>query len=106
MTNRYMEEFLTVQTRPDKRQRARKLVIELKTGKPCLDCKEVFPHYMMDFDHVKGEKLGNVEVIAREGDIDRLLEEVAKCDLICANCHRHRTWMRSAGQARKAKKSF
>lgn len=101
--NRYMEEFATVVTRPDKRQRARKLVIELKTGHPCLDCKETFPHYMMDFDHVKGEKLGNVEAIARKGDIQDVLDEVAKCDLICSNCHRHRTYMRSAGVARKQK---
>lgn len=102
--NRYMKEFLTVVTKPDKRQTTRKVVIELKTGQPCLDCGELLPHYMMDFDHVRGEKLGNVETIARLGDMELLLKEVAKCDLICANCHRHRTWMRSAGQVRKAKK--
>lgn len=76
-------------------------MITLKTGQPCLDCKETFPHYIMDFDHVRGEKLGNIEVIAREGNEEKLLAEIAKCDLICANCHRHRTWMRSAGQDRK-----
>lgn len=103
--NRYLEEFSKVVTRPDKRQKARKLVIELKTGKPCLDCKETFPHYMMDFDHRPGvEKKGNVEAIARTGNIEAVLEEVAKCDLICSNCHRHRTFMRSAGVARKSTK--
>ena len=98
-----MEEFLTVTTRPDKRQTARKLVIKLKTGHPCLDCKETFPHYMMDFDHVRGVKLGNVEAIARTGNVQAVLDEVAKCDLICSNCHRHRTYMRSAGVARPKK---
>jgi hypothetical protein len=96
-----MEEFLTVVTRPDKRQTTRKMVIDLKTGKPCEDCKELFPHYLMDFDHVRGTKLGNIEVIARLGDVEKLLTEVKKCDLICSNCHRHRTWMRSAGKPRK-----
>lgn len=103
--NRYLEEFSKVVTRPDKRQKARKLVIELKTGQPCLDCKETFPHYMMDFDHVRGEKKGNVEVIARTGNIEAVLIEVAKCDLICSNCHRHRTYMRAAGVARPKRKT-
>jgi len=99
-----MEEFATVVTCKDKRQRARKLVIELKTNKPCLDCKETFPHYMMDFDHRPGViKLGNIETIARTGDIQAVLNEVTKCDLICSNCHRHRTYMRSAGVARSKK---
>lgn len=99
--NRYLEEFLTVTTRPDKRQTTRKFVVQYKTGKPCLDCGETYPHYMMDFDHVTGVKVGNIEKIAREGDMDKLLKEISKCDLICANCHRHRTFMRSAGSPRR-----
>lgn len=99
-----MEEFATVVTRPDKRQKARKLVMELKTGQPCLDCKETFPHYMMDYDHVRGTKKGNIEVLARTSTIEDVLEEIAKCDLICSNCHRHRTYMRSAGVARPKRK--
>lgn len=98
-----MEEFSKIVTRPDKRQTTRKFVIQFKTGKPCLDCGETYPHYMMDFDHVRGEKIGNVEAIAREGNMEKLLEEIDKCDLICANCHRHRTFVRSAGQPRKVK---
>lgn len=65
-----------------------------------MDCQVVYPHYMMDFDHVRGEKLGNIELIAREGNIPKLLDEIAKCDLVCSNCHRHRTYMRSAGKPR------
>jgi len=102
-SNRYLEEFSQIVTRPDKRQTTRKVVIMLKTGRPCLDCGEIYPHYMMDFDHVRGVKLGNVEAIAREGNMTKLLAEIAKCDLICANCHRHRTFVRSAGQPRKKK---
>lgn len=101
--NRYFQEFSTVVLRKDKRQTSRKLVIQLKTGRPCLDCKELYPHYMMDFDHVRGTKLGNIYDLARIGDIAKLLTEVQKCDLICSNCHRHRTFMRTAGKARNNK---
>jgi hypothetical protein len=56
----------------------------------------------MEFDHVRGVKLGNIEKIAREGDMQKLLDEIAKCDLICGNCHKHRTWLRLAGKERKS----
>lgn len=95
--NRYLQEFGTVVTKKDKRQTSRKLIIVLKTGRPCLDCKELYPHYMMDFDHVRGVKVGNIYDLAREGDIAKLLKEIEKCDLVCSNCHRHRTYMRTAG---------
>jgi len=100
-----MTEFAGVVTKKDKRRTSRKLVIQLKTGRPCLDCKELYPHYMMDFDHVRGTKIGNIYDLAKTGDIAKLLAEVAKCDLVCANCHRHRTFMRAAGVDRPKKVS-
>jgi len=92
-------------TKKDKRRTSRKLIIQLKTGRSCIDCKEFYPHYMMDFDHVRGIKIGNIYDLAKTGDIAKLLAEVAKCDLVCSNCHRHRTFMRAAGVDRKAKSS-
>lgn len=69
----------------------RKLVYNLKS-QPCLDCGQEFPPWVMDFDHVRGEKVSDVSslidnCVAKK----RLLAEVAKCDLVCANCHRLRT---------------
>jgi hypothetical protein len=98
--NRYLEEAATVVLKRDKRQTSRKLVIKLKTGRHCMDCQELYPHYLMDFDHVRGIKLGNIYDLARLGDIPALLREVDKCDLVCSNCHRHRTYMRTAGRDR------
>jgi hypothetical protein len=48
----------------------------------------------MEFDHVRGEKLGNVANMARHCSIAKIDAEIAKCDLVCANCHRERTWSR------------
>lgn len=63
---------------------------------PCKDCGVQYPYYVMHFDHVQPEtKLFN---IAQWGDLlpskERLLEEIAKCELVCANCHAERTWQR------------
>jgi hypothetical protein len=70
----------------------RETVIREKS-RPCADCGKSFPHYVMDFDHVRGEKLFSVSAGRREGfGLDRLMEEIAKCEVVCANCHRERTF--------------
>jgi len=57
---------------------------------PCTDCGRVYPSYVMDFDHVRGEKIGEVgQMIHRRWEI--IEAEIAKCDLVCSNCHRMRT---------------
>jgi hypothetical protein len=33
------------------------------------------------------------------GSIDRMLAEAAKCDIVCANCHRLRTFQRRTNGA-------
>ena len=59
---------------------------------PCTDCGGKFPYFVMDFDHRDGEeKLGNVSSMVVVWSWKRLLAEIAKCDVVCANCHRIRT---------------
>lgn len=62
---------------------------------PCSDCGRRYPPCAMDFDHRAGEaKVAVVtEVIGRSG-LARIFAEVAKCDIVCANCHRRRTYER------------
>src|ERR1035437_10729198 len=64
------------------------LVDKLKDW-PCMDCGGSFPPCCMDFDHVRGKKLFEVSSIV-VGKWDKILKEIAKCDLVCANCHRLR----------------
>lgn len=74
----------------------RKFVWDLKR-KPCADCERSYPPWIMDFDHREGEtKLYNVSQLwkSRKSSWARLKAEVAKCDVICANCHRQRTYDR------------
>jgi hypothetical protein len=63
---------------------------------PCADCGGRFPSCVMDFDHRDGtEKLANVSSILKRWSWSRLLEEIEKCDIVCANCHRIRTARRA-----------
>lgn len=73
----------------------RKFISGLK-DQPCADCGERYPYYVMDFDHRDPSKKScNVSSMAKLGSKRRILEEAAKCDLVCANCHRVRTYMAS-----------
>lgn len=71
--------------------RNRQMLQELKQ-RPCTDCGGSFPYYVMDFDHL-GDKVGEVSRMTTYGS-QRVLSEIAKCDLVCANCHRIRTFGR------------
>jgi hypothetical protein len=66
----------------------------LKT-KPCTDCGSIYHPVAMDFDHVRGKKIRSISRIVNEGrSLKQLVLELAKCELVCANCHRVRTFLR------------
>lgn len=77
-------------------QAAKDFVNGLKNGKPCVDCKEPHPYWRLDFDHRdKAQKTMCISRIKNgKYSKERILTEVAKCDLVCVNCHRLRTWRR------------
>jgi hypothetical protein len=62
--------------------------------KPCADCGGIFNPWQMDFDHVRGTKVENISKIIGNGSSRLLREELAKCEVVCANCHRQRTYLR------------
>jgi len=70
----------------------REKITSIKEGSPCFDCGISYPYYVMQFDHTSDDKEFNIgsAVILGIGE-QRLLEEIAKCDLVCANCHCQRT---------------
>jgi hypothetical protein len=78
------------------RDRNRAIVKKAKSV-PCKDCGGKFPTYCMDFDHVPGQgepKVANIgsSIAKWASDPASLKKEIAKCDVICANCHRKRTF--------------
>jgi len=76
----------------ERKHRIRDEIREYKESIPCMDCKVFYKHYVMDFDHRdKDTKISNVAEFANGGSIKKVWDEIAKCDLVCANCHRERT---------------
>lgn len=60
---------------------------------PCQDCGIQYPYYVMDFDHrdPKDKEFTMSTAIVSNMSRARLLAEISKCDVVCANCHRERT---------------
>jgi hypothetical protein len=52
----------------------------------------------MDFDHVRGRKQKNVMELINTLSKKKIDEEIAKCEIVCSNCHRIRTHKRRAGK--------
>jgi hypothetical protein len=72
-------------------QKGKALLEKLKSG-PCVDCGGTFIPRAMHFDHRDPTtKKHNISPLASSNRVKAILEEVAKCDLVCANCHAYRT---------------
>lgn len=75
------------------RRTARQYIAEAKRDASCADCGGKFPPCCMHFDHVpeRGPKLFNLG--SGDYSIKAVQAEIAKCDIVCANCHAIRTWI-------------
>ncbi len=82
-------------TQQERRARVREIVVAAKAV-PCVDCGRSYPVPVMDFDHGDGDgKTARIADWARlvgcgRKALAKLREEIAKCDVVCANCHRLR----------------
>ena len=58
----------------------------------CVDCGEK-DYIVLEFDHVRGNKINAVTTLVRDGRPWSIVEqEIEKCEVRCANCHRRRHW--------------
>lgn len=60
---------------------------------PCMDCKKRYPYYVMDFDHI-GDKKFNIGESVSSKSLRQIKDEINKCEVVCSNCHRVRTYNR------------
>lgn len=69
---------------------------------PCTDCGGIFHPICMDFDHLPQfhKEYPIAEMVRRRMAWATIMSEIAKCELVCANCHRFRTFTRREAQKR------
>ena len=93
------------------RLRMRQELIEYKTRTPCTDCGLNFPHFVMEFDHIDGSGPLTRRLRSKGKHANRtsgphraisgpfntrasMYKAMIGCELVCANCHKARTWRR------------
>jgi len=90
LQNRELHNSRRCQRQQENRVDILRLPAEHKRGTACVDCGERDP-VVLEFDHVKGRKEGNISRMVCTSTWDRIKEEIKKCEIRCANCHRRRT---------------
>ena len=65
------------------------LLLEFLASHPCVDCGETDP-IVLEFDHL-ADKAFAISKGLRDRSWESVRREMAKCDVVCANCHRRRT---------------
>lgn len=65
-------------------------------SEPCVDCHRSYKPYVMQYDHINGDKELEISHMVSNGHtLANILAEIAKCELVCANCHAERTHNRA-----------
>lgn len=78
-------------------ERNQKYMGDYLAAHPCVDCGQTDIR-LLDFDHVTNDKkYGIGTMVSTTFSIARIEEEIAKCEVRCANCHRLKTWERMGG---------
>lgn len=71
---------------------SRAYVWDFLLAHPCAECGETDPT-VLEFDHVRGEKRAEVTKLMRDGYTLKIIqEEIEKCVVLCANCHKRKTF--------------
>lgn len=72
-------------------KKVKEFLANYKLAKKCMDCGYDKHHSALEFDHVKGKKHFNV---CFASSITQARKEMLKCEVVCSNCHRIRTYNR------------
>lgn len=79
------------------KQRVTEFIEQYKRERSCVDCGfsgKDFP-YVLDFDHVNGHATKKFTIGSWSHavlSIEAIVREIEQCELVCANCHRKRTF--------------
>jgi hypothetical protein len=91
MKNREKQVKAGMKRRDEYKRRLRVYVWEYLSTHPCKSCGEIDPA-ALEFHHARGVKLKEVSKMLQNGaSLKTLTDEIEKCDVLCANCHRKLT---------------
>lgn len=78
--------FCSMHYQRAKQRRIKGALVEALGGS-CAHCQGVYPLAVYDFHHVGG-KDHSAGALISSASLKRIADEIAKCELLCSNCHR------------------
>ena len=73
-----------------RRAEARAFIDRYLKSNPCVDCGEADPA-VLEFDHLRDKRAAVSWLRVNAAGRAAIAEEIAICEVVCANCHRRRT---------------
>lgn len=62
---------------------------------PCTDCDIQYSYWVMQFDHMRNKKYTIANIYLHVG-LPTIRKEIEKCEIVCANCHAKRTYLKKS----------
>jgi hypothetical protein len=89
--NKKKHRAVVLQNKRNIQKRNRRFLWNYLLTHPCVDCGYANP-IALEFDHVRGRKIAAISVLAGDSwSLEKIQDEIAKCDVRCAICHRIKT---------------
>jgi len=80
-----------IERNKDRKQLLLQYIFNWSREHGCIDCGEKDP-IVLEFDHTGDDKVRNVsEMVHRGNSLASIKNEINKCEVRCANCHRRKT---------------
>lgn len=90
----YIRNKDSIKSSGERRSKEKRDIVLAAKSKPCADCGNTYPFYVMQFDHLpEFEKAFNVSKYYQK-TVQEIQQEIAKCEVVCSNCHAIRTYTR------------
>lgn len=74
----------------NRKRKIRQFLFDYLKEHPCVDCGEADP-VVLEFDHIGDKKINLSEVAAKGMAMDKITQEIMKCEVRCSNCHARKT---------------
>ena len=82
----------------DTRAKIRNYIVGVKDNRHCSDCGIAYRYWVMDFDHLINKSFNIGHFRSHTSDLVKIKAEMEKCEIVCSNCHRDRTYRRRVEQ--------
>jgi hypothetical protein len=92
-TNRDREVARAAENKKKMKEANRAKLVEYFQTHPCVDCEED-DLIVLEFDHLSDKIDTVMRLVNSSYSWKRILSEIEKCEVVCANCHKRRTYKR------------